>query len=105
MVKMTEKEWDDKWEFVLGNCHLLILLLFSVTFILKFWMFFGEYHLVLVVFGEFDLAIAFVINDFPVIINVVQKWKGHTRNIPQKGAQNPRKGKKYHMFVLSSILL
>ena len=39
VVKMTEKEWDDKWEFVLGNCHLVILLLFSVTFILKFWMF------------------------------------------------------------------
>ena len=38
VVKMTEKEWDDKWEFVLGNSHLVILLLFSVL-ILKFSMF------------------------------------------------------------------
>ena len=61
----------------------------------------------LVVFGESDLAIAFVINVFPAIINVVQKWKRHTRNIPIKWTQNPRKGKNvtHVRFVFNPVVV
>ena len=45
----------------------------------------------LVVFGESDLAIAFVINVFPAIINVVQKWKRNTRNTPPPPKKNGHK--------------
>ena len=63
----------------------------------------------LVVFGESDLAIAFVINVFPAIINVVQKWKRNTRNtsppLQKNGYKTLEKGKISLTFVLSSILL
>ena len=60
----------------------------------------------LVVLGESDLGIAFVINDFPAIINVVQKWKRHTRNLPSKWAKTLEKGKISHVrFFFNSVVV